>query len=218
MSSFRKPKGDKYASAYMMDDQLAGDRRKLRIDRIEQQIVADHVSQLSPGGTVLDVPSGNGRMTQLIDRADLNVVAMDFAHEMLKAMELRKIEGGRGRGRVQGDVILLPLPDKSVDLVVNMRLMHHIADPAMQVRMYRQLARVTRGVVITTFWTTHCWRYLRKRLLGKKVRGHPVSPDHFMSVCRQAGLVVDRIIYTRRWYEDECVAICHPGQDTAAAC
>ena len=217
MSSFRKVKGDKYASAYMMADQLAGDRRKLRIDRIEQQIVADLVRELAPGATVLDVPCGNGRMTQLLDRADLSVIAMDFAHEMLKAMELRKIDG-RGSCRVQGDVIHLPLPDKSVDLVVNMRLMHHIADPAMQGRMYRQLARVTRGLVITTFWTTHCWRYIRKRVLGKKIRGHPVPPDHFVSVCRQAGLVVERIIYTRRWYEDECVAICRPAQETAAAC
>ena len=217
MSSFRTVKGDEYASAYMMADQLAGDRRKLRIDRIEQRVVIDHVRQLAPGSAVLDVPSGNGRMTQLLDRADLSVIAMDFDHQMLKAMELRKIDG-RGSCRVQGDVILLPLPDKSVDLVVNMRLMHHIADPATRVRMYRQLARVTRGLVITTFWTTHCWRYIRKRVLGKKIRGHPVRPDHFVSVCRQAGLVVERITYTRRWYEDECVAICHPGQETAAAC
>ena len=209
-SSFRKIKGESYASAYMMAEQLAGDRRKLRIDRIQQRIVAEQVQRLAPGSTVLDVPSGNGRMTQLLDRADLSVIAMDFDHQMLKAMARRRIDLA-GRWRVRGDVTHLPLPDKSIDLVINMRLMHHIADPVMRVRTCRQLARVARGRVITSFWTTHCWRYLRKRILGKKVRGYPVSPDTFLSACRQGGLVVEQIIPMRRWYEDECVAICRPA-------
>jgi len=217
LSSFRKVKGEEYASTYMMDEQLAGDRRKLRIDRIQQQIVADQVSQLASGSTVLDVPSGNGRMTQLLNRDDLNVIAMDFDHQMLKAMDRRRIDG-RSSFRVRGDVIHLPLPDKSVDLVINMRLMHHIADPAMQVRMYRQMRRVVRGPIVTSFWTTHCWRYVRKRVLGKRIRGHPVTPDHFRSVCRQAGLAIERIIYMRRWYEDECVVICRPAQEATDAC
>lgn len=209
-SSFRTVKHESYASAYMMDEQLAGDRRKLRIDRIQQGIVADEVQKLAPGSTVLDVPSGNGRMTQLLNRADLSVVAMDFDHQMLKAIELRGVDRA-SRWRVRSDVTHLPLPDKSVDLVVNMRLMHHIADPATRVQMCRQLGRVTRGRVITSFWTTHCWRYLRKRILGKKARGHPVSPGEFLSACRHGGLVVERIIPMRRWYEDECVAICRPA-------
>ena len=48
-SSFRTVKHESYASAYMMDEQLAGDRRKLRIDRIQQGIVADEVQKLAPG-------------------------------------------------------------------------------------------------------------------------------------------------------------------------
>ena len=206
-TSFRSVKDRTYAEQYMMDEQLAMDRRKARIDRVEQAIVGRLIDALPPDSTVADVPSGNGRMTHLVQRPDLKVLALDFNHSMLVAM------AGRGdlplrATRAQADITALPLPDNCVDLFINMRLMHHIPDRPTQVRMCRQMVRVTRGRVVTSFWTTHCWRHLRKRVLGKKVRAYPVSPGYLRSICAEAGLAVKCIIPVHRWYEDECVAIC----------
>lgn len=206
-TSFRTIKDSQYADGYMMDAQLAGDRRKARIDQVEQAIVRKLIAALPQGAAVVDVPCGNGRMTQLANRSDLHVLALDFNQSMLKAMAGR-VGTHRVAGRARADITALPLAADSIDLFINMRLMHHIPDRGTQVQMYRQIARVTRGEVVTSFWTTHCWRHLRKRILGKRMRGCPVAPNHFRSVCAEAGLTVRQILPVRRWYEDECVAIC----------
>ncbi len=195
----------------MMDGQLATDRRKRRIDETEGNIVRSLVGMLPAGARIADVPSGNGRLSQVVRRDDLDVVAMDFSLSMLTAMANRGDQAGSWLGRrVQADVTDLPLPDKSIDLFINMRLMHHIQDEDLQLRMYRQIGRVTRGKIITSFWTTHCWRYVRRRLRGKPLRGYAISPRRFQEICTRAGLTVERIVPTRRWWEEECVAICRP--------
>ena len=192
----------------MLAHELEADPRLRHISDIEQQIVREAVDALPPGATVADVPCGNGRMSQwVVRRGDLNLVAMDFNTDMLAGMRHRELPAMLSR-RVQADVLHLPLRDKSVDLLINMRLMHHIPDRAVQVSMYRQIARVSRGPVITSFWTTHCWRHIRKRLLGKTIRGFPVSPEHFRGVCREAGLAVERMVSVGPAMEEQTVVIC----------
>lgn len=210
MTSWRGIKDEQYATTYMMDEQLARDPRKARIDRLERELVRRHVADVPVGGRVVDAPAGNGRVTAELLRDDLEVIALDYDRSMLRAMDRRGFTHPR-LFRAQADITALPLADDSVDLFLNFRLMHHIADAALQRRMYGEIARVLRGVLITTFWTTHCLRHVRKRLLGKKVRGHPVSPEHFRGVCADAGLVVVRIVSTRPLYEEECMAVCRPA-------
>ena len=108
------------------------------------------------------------------------------------------------------DVLALPLVDKSVDLFLNVRLMHHINDRQLQVALLHQIARVTRSAVITSFWTTHCWRHIRKRILSKPIKLYPVSPSYFHHVCRDAGLTVQCLIPVHRWYDKLVLAICRP--------
>lgn len=211
-SRFREkttPRND--TDRYLMDEAIQDDPRMRRLTEFEQNLVRSHIDRLPAGALVADVPCGNGRMSQWVARRpDLRLVALDYGLEMLQSVSRRGIPALLPR-RVRADVTMLPLPDKSVDLLINMRLMHHIPDRATQVAMYRQIARATRGTVITSFWTTHAWRYLRRRLLGKPIRGFPVSPDHFRQVCAEAGLIVEKIVPTRRWYEEQCLAICRPG-------
>ena len=208
-TSFEKVKSQGYADRYMMDTQLEHDHRKVAIDRVEQAIVHELLDALPAGSVVADVPCGNGRMTQLVTRPDLRLVALDFNRSMLAAMAGRDLGHNLAR-RAQANITALPLADQSVDLFINMRLLHHIYDHAMRVQLCRQIARVTRGRCVMSFWTTHCWRYLRKRLLQKKLRGCPIAPRQFVGVCREAGLQVERIIPVRPWYEDENIAICRP--------
>lgn len=210
-TSFRTVKPAEYADAYMMQEQLALDRRKARIDRLEQGVVQQLIDALPAGATVADVPSGNGRMTQLVRRTDLRVVAMDFNRSMLEAISRRDLPGLLPR-RAQADITALPLPDQSVDLFINMRLIHHIEDHAVRVRMLKEIARVTRTTIVSSFWTTHCWRHWRKKSLGKQIRGCPIPPGEFRACCAEAGLTVQRLVPVRRWLEDEVLAICTPAR------
>lgn len=208
-SLFRSHEADQArADDYMADQALAGDRRMQRINRIEQALVQQYINALPAGAVVLDAPCGNGRMSQwVIDRGDLGLVAVDYNQTMLNSMRLHAQQRLLGC-RVRADVLALPLADKSVDLAINMRLLHHIPDDATRLGMLGQFARVCRGTIITSYWTTHSWRYLRRRLLGKVVRGFPVSPSRFGALCAQCGLSIERIVPVRRWVEEQCVVIC----------
>ena len=195
---------------YMMDDseQMRRDPRARRISAIEQAVVKQCIAELPAGSLVLDVPCGNGRMGRWVaQRSDLRLVSLDYNFDMLKAMG-RRDESTLLATRARGDVLALPLAEKSVDLVINCRLMHHIADDETAANMYRQIARVARGVVVTSFWSTHCWRYLRRRLLGKTVRGFPRSPAAFAEICRGAGLEVRRMVPVRKCVEEQVMVIC----------
>src|SRR5690606_9377486 len=103
------------------------------------------------------------------------------------------------------------LPDRSVDLVINMRLMHHLSTEALRLAMLSELARVTRDRAVVTFFSTHAWRYVRRRLIGKEIRGFPISPAEFRRLCAQCGLVVEELAPVRPWYEEQCLALCRRG-------
>lgn len=208
-SQFRMTHADnRRGNNYMLDEEHSGDWRMARIDRIEQELVCQYINALPAGAAVADVPCGNGRMSQWVARrGNLSLIAMDFNSDMLAGMVHRGETSLMSR-RAQADILNMPLADKSVDLLVNMRLMHHIPDRATQVAMFREIARVCRGTVITSFWTTHCWRYLRKRILGKRIRGFPVAPSHFQGVCEEAGLVVQRMVPARKWWEEQVNVVC----------
>lgn len=206
-SRFReKHADDRRGNRYMLHDHEA-DPRMSRISQFEQDVVRAQVDALPAGAVVVDVPCGNGRMSQWVARRpELQLVAMDYNVQMLHGMRHREPASMLPR-RVQADVLQLPLPDRSVDLVINMRLMHHIADRPTQVAMMRELARVCRGTVVTSFWTTRSWRYVRRRMLGKPIRCFPIPPDAFCGVCEEAGLDVERMLPVRRWIEEQTLVI-----------
>lgn len=196
------------SSAYLQESQLAADVRGKRIVEAENAWVKRYIDALPEGATVVDVPCGNGRMSRLLaQRGDLNLVAIDFNPHMLEAMDVQGAPSLNAR-RVRGDVLTLPLADQSIDLVLNIRLMHHIADRDMQVAMYRELSRVCRGLIVSTFWTTYCLRYWRKRLLSKPIKSYPVSPAHYRSVVAEAGLTLECCQALRPWYDYQCITVC----------
>ncbi len=208
-SLFRNRSGTQAsADVYLTDEALSDDPRVRRICEQEEAFIRGQIDQLPAGSVVADAPCGNGRMSQWVaKRQDLRLVALDYSHNMLKALSGKQLPQ-LCDSRAQADVMAMPLADKSVDLFINLRLMHHIPDRKMRVDMYREIGRVTRGPIVTSFWTTHCWRYVRRRIRGKAIRGFPISPAEFRSVCADSGLQVDVLTPVRRWYEEQCLVIC----------
>ncbi len=193
---------------YLAGEALDRDPRMVRIDRIEQDVIQGCLDALPPRAVVVDVPCGNGRMSQCVARREgMQLVALDLNQHMLQSMAVRD-QPDMLRRRVQTDVLHLPLPDKCADLVVNMRMMHHLPNRALRLQVLRELVRVSRNHLITSFWTTHSWRYLRRRILGKTIRGFPISPPQFGALAQEAGIRIEQLIPTRRLYEEQVVAVC----------
>lgn len=93
---------------------------------------------------VLDVGTGTARIPIALcrERAALNVIGIDLAHEMLRVgLENLAKEGLRARILLlrarAGD---LPFEDASAGLVMSNSLIHHLPDPA---AAFREMCRVT---------------------------------------------------------------------------
>lgn len=100
----------------------------------------------APGSVVADVGCGAGAFWQHAPGSvpdDLSVRLIDISPGMVAAAEAAVRGSGRWRDvePIVGDAAALPLPDGSVDTVLAIHMLYHLADPAAGLA---ELARVTR--------------------------------------------------------------------------
>lgn len=121
--------------------------------------------------TVLDCPSGTGRFLPTLASLNVSVIAMDASAAMLREGRKHHALFKEPPVELVGSAFEIDLPDKSVDVVLCSRLLHHIADREERLTILREFARVARvGVVISFFdlGSYRAWRYERKiRRTGK---------------------------------------------------
>lgn len=115
----------------------------------------------SPGGRVLDVPAGTGRLRDALGPGR-SYLALDRSASMLAECD---------GARVMGEVHALPFPDGHFDSVVCCRLLHHLG-PTERRLAIAELVRVCRGLVIASFWDSRSWHALRRRTGLRRAR-HP---------------------------------------------
>lgn len=116
---------------------------------------------------ILDVPSGPGRLSGTIAAHGEKVFESDYSVEMLKLCR------GRARGYrplpAAVTAFQLPFRSRAFDLVVSIRLSHHIPDRAGRLEHLREMMRVARRFVLATFFGEET---LKNRLhdLGNRFR------------------------------------------------
>ncbi len=118
----------------------------------------------------LDVPCGAGRLSPLFAEHARDLFEVDFSREMLKlcrenATSYRAIIAA-------ASAFQLPFPDRAFDLVLSIRLSHHIPLREARIDHLRELLRVSRRFVLVTFFAEESvknrLRNLYRRLGGKK--------------------------------------------------
>jgi len=103
-------------------------------------------------GSVLDVPGGTGRLRAALVGFE-RYVAADRSETMLAEA---------AGARVVADVAALPFPARSFDVVVCCRLLHHLM-PKERRAALAELARVSRDLVVASFWDARSYHALRRR-------------------------------------------------------
>lgn len=125
-----------------------------RTHRREVQVVADLVARSGAGpGPWLDVPAGTGRMSPLLPSP---VIQVDRDAAMLRA--------GNGSARVGASILALPFPDDCFAGALCHRLLQHFPQPSQRIAALTELARVTAGPIVFSYFDATTLQHARRRL------------------------------------------------------
>lgn len=142
---------DEAVAAHYASGRFRGERARARDARLVARLVRRHASTLA--GSLLDAPCGTGRLSLPARSWSRSYVGVDVSAAMLRE--------GEGR-RVQGNATRLPFADGSFDIVLCCRLLHHLEATTELEAVARELLRVSRGLVIASFWDARSWPGLRR--------------------------------------------------------
>jgi ubiquinone/menaquinone biosynthesis C-methylase UbiE len=125
------------ASSTMADDVT----RNREIETIRSML--RHVATQTSVKTVVDIGCGNGYLLGTLrgELPQLELKAVEYTPEFVEIARSRKIERCE---IVQGDVRALPLPDRSMDVVITERCIINVMDRDDQATALREVARVIR--------------------------------------------------------------------------
>ena len=165
-------------------------------DGLEQQAidaVLTRVRRSICAPSVLDVPCGTGRITELLLDSGLSVTGGDISTAMLAVAERKCARfGSRARWR-QLDLDRLEAHADAFDLVTCIRLFHHL-DSSARGRTLQELARVARRfVMVNVAYSSPLYRLRRraKRALGQDVSRTSSTWAEILAESEAAGLRVE---------------------------
>jgi ubiquinone/menaquinone biosynthesis C-methylase UbiE len=165
-----------------------GRRRQRRKERALLRAAEALGAALRPLASVLDVPCGSGRFTELLRARGLLYVGLDLSLAML----LQARAKAPLAHLAAADLARLPLRDGAVDLVVCIRLMHLVRDAELRLAFLREMARVARRGVVVDYRQTRSLQSLARRLrfrAGLRSReGGALSPAAIRRELAAAGL------------------------------
>lgn len=173
------------------------------VDRIEQRQVRELLHAAAGSRTdlkVVDVPCGYGRFTAALLEVGGTLVDADRSDTM--AARARDQARAMGVGSAESavvDIRALPFADRSFDLVLSMRLLHHLFERADRDAMFRELHRITRDQVVISYYDRTPIHRIQRKLSGvvkKKRRNSRIfffGTDAFTEEAQAAGFAVEEI-------------------------
>lgn len=154
-------------------------------------------------GLWLDLPSGAGRMSELLPGA---VVQVDRDPEMVALC-------AGGAGRVCASGFALPFRDAAFTGALCHRLVQHLEQSSQRLALFRELRRITKGPVILSYFDANSLQHLRRRIsgwLGKRSRRHAVTHDRIATELSSAGLTVVARTALLRFVSEQTLALAFP--------
>ena len=161
-----------------------------RVSNRTERALLDQILEIAgPMESVLDVPSGTGRVSDVIASHAKRVFEFDNSLEMVKLLRSTRTTNKQRVG--VASVFHLPFRSRSLGLVVSIRLSHHIPDMEGRLWHIRELLRVSDRQVLMTFFDAgsfkHRMRELRRGLGGGKRSKYTLSRADVTAVARKHG-------------------------------
>jgi SAM-dependent methyltransferase len=149
--------GERYAG-----QRFASGRAAMRDPKLVRALLERHGVR----GAILDVPCGSGRLHQTLAAFGQRVVGADISADMLRASS-----APRDAWRACASIACLPFRDGAFDVVVSCRYLHHVRVEADLAVALCELVRVSRRLLIGSYWDAASLPALRTRLGWKRAEG-----------------------------------------------
>jgi ubiquinone/menaquinone biosynthesis C-methylase UbiE len=108
----------------------------------------EFIESLPKGGTILDLGCGNGRNIKYLASVgkNLKIIGLDFSIRMLRIAreKVKQLGLEKNMDLILGDVIQLPLKNKSMDGAIFVAALHHIPSSNQRLASLMELERVLR--------------------------------------------------------------------------
>nr|PZN88612.1 MAG: hypothetical protein DIU54_01620 [Acidobacteriota bacterium] len=202
------PKRDHYSYAHYANPAVAEGFDALRFSGDVGRFLLEEQARLleaaldpSPARRILDVGTGTGRAAIGLARRGARVTGLDASIEMIGVARVRAADAGVRIPFAVADAHALPLPDRSVDAAVSLRVIMHALDWR---RCIAELCRVSRWRVVVDFPSSRSFAAIesavrRRRLArGEKVEAYRVLSVREVSEAFAAGGF--RIVDVRRQF------------------
>ena len=181
------------------------------VNRREQQLVKGLLLECQmTGSSILDVPCGYGRFTPLFTQLGITSTGADVSLDMVRLAVENSPSSSRHRW-LRASIFNLPFADDSFDGALCIRLFHHRYRDAERVQMLRELARVSRGVVLISFYRFTPVHALARHWRGTRGRLQMLSFAHMQGVAQTSGLHIRCVRSLFRYMHAQTfVVLCKP--------
>lgn len=127
------------------------------------------------GDVVLDLGCGNGRLYQIFADLPISYIGIDQSEELLVLARKQFREGKF----LEGNMLSIPLPDKSVDVIFCIAALQHIPGEELQREAVQEMKRVLKpgGKVILSNWNLFGEWGIKQVQSGKYTQ---LSPGDFL--------------------------------------
>lgn len=133
--------------------------------RAEMQLLARTFADV-PHGTVLDIPSGGGRVGVFLAQRGYQVTCADYSQAMVDIARRNADEVALGIAVDRQDIEAMTYADKAYDVVVCFRLFHHFPDRATRARAVREMCRVAGDRVVLSYFSPFAFSALERKIHG----------------------------------------------------
>lgn len=172
-------------------------------DAREKACVLKALSDVPCNSTVLDLPCGTGRLSYLIRDRGFRLIGADCSEHMLKeAQKKLKKKGNKNISFETQDIFHIQYAENHFGAVVCNRLFHHFPTKVMREAALKELARVSSGPLIISFYHRYSlsalWRGLKRGLKINDQYHIYLSFREFEREIKCCGLKVVARFYVRR--------------------
>jgi ubiquinone/menaquinone biosynthesis C-methylase UbiE len=173
----------------------------------EHQILLRLLREVDQGIRLLNVASGAGRFSKLILSKVGGAVFADLSLPMLRISRESVFQPSKSLLFVAANVMKLPFPDKSFDLVMAVRLLHHIQNDSECQACISELLRVSRRWGLVTFADSLSFKGLhrrfRQRWFGRKRGEAMLDRQDLTTIAASFGYRPIRFVPISRWFSTQ---------------